>query len=342
MSNNQNTKKEALLQFVYKLGMHAVISRLFTNTLTVLNYHRIDNPHSQKFSAFKSNVSASPEMFNLQMAYLTNNCNVVSASDVTAWVAEDRPLPPRAALITFDDGYFDNYLNAYPILRKQNLPAVIFLASDYMESATPFYWDLIAHCFFMSRKDHLEIPSLGSFSWSDDASTDTVVRQVVEALKSKPEHDKKVLIDSFPGLLNVSISDDVFKGMFLSWSQVREMSANGIEMGAHTASHPILTRIHPDDAMAEIIKSKTRIEDEVKQPVHCFAYPNGQRTDYNDIVIKAVRDSGIQTAYTLLPGPTRFTSVKKRPYQIRRIFLSYKDTLPRFAAKLSGLSRLSL
>ncbi|MDX1378817.1 MAG: polysaccharide deacetylase family protein [Anaerolineales bacterium] len=276
------------------------------------------------------------------MANLTENYNVVSASDVTAWVVEDRPLPPRAALVTFDDGYFDNYSNAYPILRKRNLPAVIFLASDYMESATPFYWDLVAHCFFMSQKDHLDFPSLGNFSWSDEASKDAVVRQVVEILKAKPERDKKRLSDSFPKLLNVSVSDEVFKGMFLSWSQVREMRANGIEMGAHTASHPILTRIHPDDARAEIVKSKKRIEDEVKQPVHCFAYPNGQRTDYNDVVIRAVRDSGIQSAYTLLPGPTRFASIKKRPYQIRRIFLSYKDTLPRFAAKLSGLSRLSL
>jgi hypothetical protein len=211
-----------------------------------------------------------------------------------------------------------------------------------MESANPFYWDLIAHCFYISHKAHLILPSIGSFSWKDDNSRDAVIRQVVELLKTKPELDKKRLLASFPDLLNVSVSDDVFKGMFLSWSQIREMSANGMEMGAHTASHPILTRIHPDDAKAEIIKSKKRIEEETRIPVHSFAYPNGQDTDYNDDVINAVKGAGIQTAYTLLPGPTRFASVKKYPYQIRRIFLSYKDTLPRFAAKLSGLSRLPL
>jgi len=340
--SNQKNKKEALLHFANRLGLYKAVPLLAPNFLTILNYHRIDNPHSQDFSTFKPNVSALVEMFDLQMGYLSENYNVISASDVTAWVTESRPLPARAALITFDDGYFDNYSNAYPILRKRNLPAIIFLASDYMESAYPFYWDFIAQCFFNTQKEYLDIPSIGSYSWKDKVIRDTVVRQIVEILKTKPEKDKEKIIASFPDLLNVSVSDDVFKGMFLSWSQVREMSANGIEMGAHTASHPILTRIHLDDAKTEIIKSKKRIEEEIKMPIHGFAYPNGQRTDYNDDIIKAVKGAGIQTAYTLLPGPTRFSSVKKQPYQIRRIFLSYKDTLPRFAAKLSGLSRLSI
>lgn len=342
MANNQNTKKGAVLQIAYMLGLYRIVPRLFSNTLTILNYHRIDDPYSQDFSTFKPNVSSTPEMFDVQMSYLTENYDVVSLSDVTSWVTENRPLPPRAALITFDDGYFDNFSNAYPILRKRNLPAVIFLASDFMESANPFYWDLIAYCFFISKKDHLELPLLGSFSWNDSVTREAVVRQVVEILKSKSEKDKKKIIGSFPDLMNVSISDEVFTGMFLTWSQIREMSANGIEMGAHTASHPILTRIHPDDAKAEISKSKNRIEEEINMPVRSFAYPNGQNTDFNDDVIKAVKDSGIQTAYTLLPGPTRVASLKKHPYQIRRIFLSYKDTLPRFAAKLSGLSRFTL
>lgn len=327
---------------MFSVGFYKSLQGLFSGSLTVLNYHRINNSQDDHFTTFKPNVSASPAQFDLQVQYLTENYNIVSASDVSAWIMDSRPLPPRAALITFDDGYYDNYLNAFPILLRRNLPAIIFLASDYMESAKPFYWDLIAYCFSKSQKDYLEIPMIGSFSWGSGESRDQVVRNVVEIMKNIPEQEKARLIDSFPDLMNVSVSDGLFKGMFLSWDHVREMSTNGIEMGAHTASHPILTRISLNDAKQEIIKSKKKIEEAINKPVVSFAYPNGQLSDYNDAVIDAVKDAGLKAAYTLLPGPTRFYTVKKYPYQIRRIFLGHNDTLPRFVGKLSGLSRLSV
>ncbi|HKJ39872.1 MAG TPA: polysaccharide deacetylase family protein [Anaerolineales bacterium] len=341
MPIHQNKKKEKLLQLMLRLGFYKLFQPLLFRSLTVLNYHRIDDPEDDNFATFKPNVSALPAQFDLQMKYLAENYNVVSASDVSAWIMDGRPLPSRAALITFDDGYYDNYANAFPILMKRKLPAIIFLASDYMESSTPFYWDLIAYCFFKSPNNHLEIPLVGSFSWTNEISRDRVAKDVIELIKTIPEQDKMKIIDSFPDLMNVSVSNDLFKGMFLSWDQVQEMSANGIEMGAHTASHPILTRISLDDAKLEIVKSKKRIEEVINKPVVSFAYPNGQLSDYDDAVMDAVRNAGLQAAYTLLPGPTRFATVKKYPYQIRRIFLSSKDTFPRFVGKLSGLSRIS-
>ena len=341
MSNNiQSKKKNAALQLALNMGVFDFIPNIFSRTLTVLNYHRIENVMADGFSTFKPNISATPEMFDLQMDYLARKYNVVSAADVVRWIKDDVELPPRAALITFDDGYHDNYKNAFPILKKRGLPAVIFIASNYMGEMVPFYWDLIAYCFHKTQKDYLDNPFLGLFSWNDNAAKDSIVSQVVELVKSLPEMDKLKVIDSFPGLMDVSVSNDAFAGMFLSWPNVRELNENGIEMGAHTASHPILTRISPDEARIEIIKSKNRIEEEIGCQVHSFAYPNGQPADFDANVIKAVQDSGLRAAYTLLPGPTRFDTVKKRPFQIRRIFLSHKDTFSKFAGKLSGLSRL--
>ena len=341
MTRGKNLKKDAVLKLATKLGWHNFLQMLYPRTLTVLNYHRIDDPYCEDFSTFKPNVSALPEMFDLQMEYLARHYNIVSAIQVAAWVTEGHPLPPRSALITFDDGYYDNYKNAYPILRKRNLPAVIFLASNFMESKTLFFWDLIAYCFHNSQYDHLEIPAVGSFTWKDDVSRDLVVKRVIEILKTLPENEKKRLAGSFPEIMKVPISNDVFSGIFLSWDQVREMNAHGIEMGAHTASHPILTRVHPHDMKVEIVKSKNRIEEEIGRSLHSFAYPNGQRTDFDLDVIREIKTAGFQTAYTLLPGPTRIETIRNHPYQIRRIFLSYKDTFPRFVAKLSGLSRIS-
>ena len=121
---------------------------LFPKTLTVLNYHRIDNPFRRRIDTLRINISATPEDFAQQMDYISAYFNVVTCNDLVNWLYGKKELPDRAAMITFDDGYFDNLSNAYPILRERNLPAVIFLTTDFMGTRKPFYWDYIAYCFY--------------------------------------------------------------------------------------------------------------------------------------------------------------------------------------------------
>lgn len=162
----------------------------------------------------------------------------------------------------------------------------------------------------------------------------------IALLKTLPEEDKRKQVDMLPDVLGASLPDDLSAGLTLTWSDVRHLSENGIEMGSHTASHPILTRVSLDQVRLELEKSKNLIEAETKMPVVSFAYPNGQQADFNTAVAACVRQAGYQLAFTLLPGPTRYRSVRKFPFTIRRIFLSYKDSFPRFVGKLMGASRL--
>jgi peptidoglycan/xylan/chitin deacetylase (PgdA/CDA1 family) len=111
-------------------------------------------------------------------------------------------------------------------------------------------------------------------------------------------------------------------------------------MAAHTASHPILTRISLDEASTELLRSKRNVEEEIGKPVLSFAYPNGQAADFNNEIMDRVHQAGFEIAFTLLPGPTQRATVLKSPLAIRRIFLSYTDSFPRFAAKLVGLDRI--
>jgi peptidoglycan/xylan/chitin deacetylase (PgdA/CDA1 family) len=143
-------------------------------------------------------------------------------------------------------------------------------------------------------------------------------------------------------LLDVSVPPNAFSNLMMSWSQAKELSDNNIEMGGHTASHPILTRIAPEQASSELVRSKRRIEEAVGKRVVSFAYPNGQADDFNADLMARVREAGFETAFTLLVGPTRYSTVMKNPFSIRRIFLTYKDSFARFAAKLAGIGRLKL
>ena len=323
-----------------RLGIFDLVRKFNPNLLTVLNYHRIDDPFRAGFDTFRPNVSAMPSAFAAQMDYVSQKYNVISAAELIGFIKDKHPLPARAAVITFDDGYYDNYINAYPILKAQNLPATIFLATDFIGTYKPFFWDLIAYCFFHTKKEQADLPHLGAQSWVDGSTRDIVMQHFIEALKRMPDAEKQKVINQLPKTLEVDLPDNAFKNLMMSWSHARELSENGIELGAHTASHPILTRISLDEASAELLQSKRHIEEQIGKPVISFAYPNGQSADFNAELMDRVHRAGFEIAFTLLPGPTRHATVIKNPLAIRRIFLSYTDSFPRFAAKLVGLDRI--
>lgn len=331
---------ENTLNLVYRTGLLDAVHLLWPDRLTVLAYHRIADPNGMGFDTFEPNVSATPAAFAAQMDFIRQRFNVISGHDLVAWLKGEQSLPTQSVLITFDDGYRDNLDHAWPVLQQRNMPAVIFLATDYIGQATPFYWDLIAYCFYHTTKKEADLPLIGSQQWCSKESRTAVLKNWLNSLKKLPDQEKWTVVNQLPQLLNVSISLDTFAGLHLTWEQVRAMTATGIEMGAHTQSHPILTRISLAQARLEIEGSKKRVEAEINQPVTLFAYPNGLPTDFNTELQTILAQLNFTAAFTLLPGPTLPAEARQKPLAIRRIFLHHQDTLPRFAAKVMGLPRL--
>ena len=318
MNKTRSRILQSLASGVNRFNDLSISSALLKNTLTVLNYHRIDNPQTSGFNTLKANVSATPFEFERQMQYLKKTFNIINCQQLVDYITKDIPLPPRSAMVTFDDGYFDNYSQAYPILRELNIPAVIFLATDYIGTNQPFYWDYIAYCFSHTKLNHAHLSVVGERTWSNENEKNIVLHEWIETLKKIQEKEKQIAINSIATALSVSVPEDAFKGLHLNWQQVREMHKNGIEFGAHTASHPILTRIPLHQAQDEIISSKLKIEKEINAPVISFAYPNGGVADFSPNIMQMISQAGISIAFSLLPGPTFYKTVKKEPFSIRR------------------------
>lgn len=312
---------------------------LWKNRLTVLAYHRITDPYAPGFDTFKPNVSATPADFAAQMDFIREHFNVISIDDLVDWLERKRSLPPYPALITFDDGYRDNYDHAWPILRERNLPATLFLTTGYIGTAKPFFWDLIAYCFYHTRKTEAELPPLGRFQWHDEASRDEVMKYWLGLLKTLPDEEKQVAVERLPQELDVAVDEQFFASLLLSWDQVREMAAGGFTMGSHTENHPILTRIPLEQARAEMERSKAHIEAEIGQPVRAFAYTNGMQTDFNAALQEVLSQIGYKVAFTLLRGPATLPEVRHAPMAIRRVSC-YMYSLARFKVNLTGIPRL--
>jgi peptidoglycan/xylan/chitin deacetylase (PgdA/CDA1 family) len=341
MNKTRSRILQSLASGVNRFNDLRISSTLLKNTLTVLNYHRIDNPHASNFNTLKANVSATPFEFERQMQYLKRTFNIINCQQLVDYITKDIPLPPRSAMVTFDDGYFDNYSYAYPILKELKIPAVIFLATDYIGTNQPFYWDYAAYCFSKTKLNRALLPVIGERAWSNEKELDFILYDWIETLKKIQEQEKQIAINSIATALSVSVPENAFNDLHLNWQQVREMHKNGIEFGAHTASHPILTRIPLHQAQNEILSSKLKIENEINAPVVSFAYPNGGIADFSLKIMQMISQSGIPIAFSLLPGPTFYKTVKKEPFSIRRIFLIHTDTFERFVLKVNGISRLA-
>lgn len=335
----RSSLKRKLLNFAYETGLIRAGRGIWAESLTVVNYHRINDPYQKDFDSFKPNVSATPQDFDRQLAYLAKWFNVVSLKDVVEWLDGHKDLPPYAALITFDDGYLDNYTSAFPLLRKHNFPALIFLTTGHIGTDAPFYWDMAAYCFAHTQNDHLTLPDGRVEHWSNSEQLDQVAKHWIEWMKTVPQAEKQMYVDNLPVLLGVSIPAGFFRRLMMDWDQAREMQKGGIEFGAHTVHHPILTRVSLEEARDEVAGSKSRIEHELGQTVLGFAYPNGQAADLNEGIAKIVADSGIRAAFTLLNGPSSQGEVKRNPYAIRRIFISHKHSLAEYAMLLSPINR---
>lgn len=330
--------KTKLLSLAARTGLFDILYRLSPGTLTVLNYHRIVDT-AFGLDTFRPNISANPVQFTRQMEYVKRAYHVISVEDLLLWLRGEKHLPDHAAMITFDDGYLDNYLTAVPILQKLNLPATIFLTVDFIEKGRPFYWDRLAYGFHHSQLESVTLPGPGQSLLGDTRQREFLLANLVERLKVLQEEEKQKAVEAVEDSLKVDYQK--MPRLSMTWEEVRTLAESGVDLGSHTLSHPILSRIPLAQGAIELSESRKIIEEKSGRPVVAFAYPNGHRADINDEVVKLARQSGYQCAFTLQPGPTRYRSVRNNPLLIRRIFISAKDTFEGFVAKIVGLPRLT-
>jgi peptidoglycan/xylan/chitin deacetylase (PgdA/CDA1 family) len=330
-------KKPVIKKVWNMLFQSGVFDRLYAlrpRHLTVLAYHRITDADDPGFVTYRPNVSATPARFAEQMDFISKYFNVISLHDFLLWLRGEEQLPRHPLLITFDDGYRDNFTHALPVLRARNMPAVIFLTTDHIGSSTPFWWDLVAFCFSQTQRQEANLPLLGPQCWHDDNSRTLVMEQLLQTLKQVPEDVKAPAVEQLPAVLEVTIPSQTFADMFLTWDHVRQMIAQRISMGAHTQNHPIMTRIPLEQARSQVRNSRARIEAETGQPATTFAYTNGQATDFNPQVQQVLHQEGFEAAFTLLPGLAHPDTVRQNPLTIQRVAITRLDTVSRLAAKL--------
>lgn len=283
--------------------------KLTKSQIAILIYHRV-SPRRDSWSL----EPLSPQSFERQMRYFSQNYEILPLDRLVEHIKQGEPLPEKAVVITFDDGYKDNYRYAYPILKKYHVPATIFLTTGHIGTGNLFWWDKVSYIIQHTYLDQLNLEEFGTFSMRSEREKSRASSIITERLKKLPGGKKDLLIDDLLTISGVEIPADFGKELILSWDEISEMSHDGIAFGAHTVNHPILTNLPFEQAEREIVQSKNDIEKMIGHQVTAFSYPNG---DFNADIAKLVRTCGFACAVAV--SPSRPISPRDSIYELSRI-----------------------
>lgn len=236
-----------------------------------------------------------------QIKYILKTFKIISLEELTMSILDKKPIPRRAVAITFDDGYRDVYTNAFPIFKKYDIPMTIFLTVDPIEKRELFWFDKVSYVIWNTELKNIELDDFCHMKLENRKDRSVAVTKILYLLKKIPEEQKLFMIEKLIKNSDVYIPQYLGDDTVLSWEEIKEMSDFGINFGAHSMTHPILTKITTQHARYEVVQSKKKIEEKLKYQVTSFSYPNGLYKDINQEIIDIVRDAGFKSAVTQIP-----------------------------------------
>lgn len=300
------------------------------NLFRVLTYHRVDRPESYPWLD-PGLISASPEAFDAQMKYLTANYQPVSTTEVDeAFQSRGRKaLPSRAVMVTFDDGYCDFEKQAWPILKQYRIPVTLFVPTAYPDQPErSFWWDKLYNAIHTAGAESINSP-LGRLPISLPAQRGQAYRQLKNYFKTRPHAEAMAEVARMCEELGAPARSNPVLG----WDALRKIAGEGVELGAHTQTHPIMSRLSPEDVRNEVAGSLQDLIRETGSRPRTFAYPSGM---HDREAVKAVQEAGLGLAFTTERGLNDVN--RADPLRLRRINVGARTTLPVLRAQLLSWS----
>ena len=317
-------------------GLNAVLRRRARRRLLVLCYHGVVAEEAPE-DEYRYRNTVGVATFRKQLSTISRLLNPVCLDDVLMAIRGVKPLPPYSVLVTFDDGYRNNLIHAAPVLEEYGVPAVFHVTTDYI-GRTDILWTQELH----ERVMGWTRPILPMPDGSPDVPIPLGTKQRIRIAEHVRAVCKQVCNEARIDYLNclrsggdasqpLDGSGELFA--FMTWEDVRALHQRGFEIGSHTLTHPILSRLTNNALQRELRRSKAIIEERVGTACRCIAYPNGGRRDVSPTVISEVRSAGYQIGLTTIP---RLNSIPCPAFEIGRIGINREVKTGELMARISG------
>ena len=330
-------KRKALAWLLHWSGAAAVtgavLRRFGPRRLTILAYHGVAPADAAERPFAEWNISATAEQFESQLRFVQAHYRVITFADLAA-EPEGAGEGREPLIITFDDGYRNNYSTAFPLLQKYALHATFFLATGHLESRRLFWFDRLSYLIGRTEVDRIQLETLDDAAWPLD-SAEARARARLDLkyrLQQAPNRTRLEALDELQEKCGVAILPDAGDRMLLTWDQVKEMHAAGMEFGAHTVTHPVMSRLTEEELEEEVLGCREAIAEHVGERPRVFCYPTGGAGHFGEREQDALRAAGYEYATSYVHGLSRLDSLER--YALPRLRMETDVSFAQFRCNL--------
>ncbi len=316
-------------EVIVRSGSIEAIRQTVSSKVPILMYHRISAEKDPFFPAISYGT------FLSQMEYVKRHYRIISMDQLMdRWKAKE-PVPRGSLAVTFDDGHAPTWLLAYPVLQKLEIPVTMFLATNTLREGDFIWTDLLRWWFKLTSLDSYAVQLNGTYGeWKLDTASRrlTAASEVSEKLKTFPNIERRRIMEQLGKELGIGYAE-LPRHWSLTLEKINHIGRGGVQFGAHTQTHPILTRISEEEARSEIFGSKKELEAIFQEPVRHFAYPNGEAGDFDETHERLIAEAGFDSASSSILG---LNDSGTNPYALRRVYAA-EEPIARFACRLAGV-----
>jgi peptidoglycan/xylan/chitin deacetylase (PgdA/CDA1 family) len=289
------------------------------NTI-ILRYHSV--APAKEATYVSSTICLDPGVFDTQIARLASRYDIISLDDAMDRLEHGRPSGTRpGVVITFDDGYRDNYLHALPILQRHGATATFYIVADSISPAPAVWTVRLMQLFARQPEPTSECPAPVEVDLSRPESTRASIRRLTHWLRGISASERETAMESLVDWSGNGRPDDT--GIMMTADEMCKMADAGMTIGAHTCTHPLLTAVPLAEAEREIIESRARLEGIVGRPVVHFSYPNPGSGQHENAAVRAIVErAGYRTATTSQSGLVRAGC---DPFALRRFGVNSEE-----------------
>ncbi len=303
--------------------------------LNILAYHRVlprwDDSHAGDLEL----ISATTDDFRWQMQFVKKHFDVIGLHDLIRNLDGESPLPPRPIMVTFDDGFQDNFREALPVIEDLGLSATFFVSTGLVGKREPFWFDWVCQAVLETKADVIEEKVLGLRidipSNSDQRRS--VAGQILQRLKGIPNQERRDALGRLVEALAIPMKVKHQNDQPMTWQQLQRIVDAGSFVESHAHEHAVLSSLEPTEIRKEIGTSVGLLKSKLKRPCVALSYPVGGSNSINESVLQSAADMGIRLGFTYISGVNNRSLA--RPLLLRRTHVERYIGRAEFATRMT-------
>ncbi len=290
----------------------------------ILGYHNVGTTGLPLYCRLPQRVFAE------QMKFIKAKYRVISLGQMLDELRTPRQ-HGQSIVVTFDDGYLGTYTEAFPVLKHYAIPATVYLTAELIDSGATSWYDRIFLQFQRATSD-MVMPAETSYHLNGLSSRVDAASAAVLYLRSLPDEARRQWCEALDK--QIALPAQETGSAMMTWEHAREMFQAGISFGCHTMTHPVLSRVSPEEWNRQIADSKALIEARLGCEVRDFAFPFGKPKDCGAIAAEKLSRLGLRSAMTTIIG---INQPGTDCFRLRRMVQGEESSLAMFAYRLQRL-----